>query len=70
MVLGADLSVVKGSGLDELLDAIAVGRETRRRLHSSQMNGAALTRDPGRHGVRDSFFVSTRIMHPGSGLEG
>jgi hypothetical protein len=41
VVLGADLSVAKGSGLDELLDAIAVGRETRRRLHSSQMNGAA-----------------------------
>jgi len=41
VVLGADLSVVKGFGLDELLDDIAVGRETRRRLHSSQMNGAA-----------------------------
>ena len=39
--LGADLSVTKGSGLDELLDAIAACRETRRRLRSSQMNGAA-----------------------------
>jgi DNA-binding NarL/FixJ family response regulator len=39
--LGADLSVAKGSGLDELLDAIAACRETRRRLHSNQMNGAA-----------------------------
>ena len=39
--LGADLSVTKGSGLDELLDAIAACRETRRRLASSQMNGAA-----------------------------
>jgi two-component system chemotaxis response regulator CheB len=39
--LGADLSVAKGSGLDELLDAIAVCRETRRRTEPSQMNGAA-----------------------------
>jgi DNA-binding NarL/FixJ family response regulator len=39
--LGADLSVVKGSGLDELLDAIAGFRETRRRVRSSQMDGAA-----------------------------
>jgi DNA-binding NarL/FixJ family response regulator len=41
VALGADLSVAKGSGLDELLDAIAVCRETRRRTESSQMNGAA-----------------------------
>jgi len=41
VALGADLSVAKGSGLDELLDAIAVCRETRRRVHSSQMSGAA-----------------------------
>jgi CheY-like chemotaxis protein len=41
VALGADLSVAKGSGLDELLDAIAGCRETRRRTESSQMNGAA-----------------------------
>jgi DNA-binding NarL/FixJ family response regulator len=41
VALGADLSVAKGSGLDELLDAIAVCRETRRRTEPSQMNGAA-----------------------------
>ena len=41
VALGADLSVAKGSGLDELLDAIVVGWEARRRLHSSQKNSAA-----------------------------
>ena len=41
MALGADLSVVKGFGLDELLDAIVVGRETRRRLHSNDKDSAA-----------------------------
>jgi len=41
VALGADLSVVKGSGLDELLDAIAVRRETRRQVHSGRVNGAA-----------------------------
>jgi DNA-binding NarL/FixJ family response regulator len=39
--LGADLSVVKGTGLDELLDAIAVGRETRGRPQSSHKDSAA-----------------------------
>jgi len=41
VALGADLSAAKGSELDELLDAIAACREARRRLHSSQVNGAA-----------------------------
>ena len=41
MALGADLSVAKGSGLEELLNAIAIGRETRRQLQSSEKNNAA-----------------------------
>jgi len=41
VALGADLSVAKGSGLDELLDAIVAGRETRRQLHSSEKSSAA-----------------------------
>lgn len=41
MALGADLSVAKGSGLEELLNAIALGRETRRQLQSSEKNNAA-----------------------------
>ena len=41
VALGADLSFAKGSGLDELLDAIVLGRETRRRLRSSDKDSAA-----------------------------
>jgi DNA-binding NarL/FixJ family response regulator len=41
VALGADLSVVKGSGLDDLLDAIVAGRETRRQLHPGEKDSAA-----------------------------
>jgi two-component system chemotaxis response regulator CheB len=41
VALGADLSVAKGSGLDELLDAIAVGRESVLGSTSSEKNSAA-----------------------------
>jgi len=41
VALGADLSVVKGTELDELLDAIVVGRESRGRPQSSDNDSAA-----------------------------